>query len=340
MTRKNMHVALVSLIVAATFLDANSNLAATIQHHDHENNHANSCCKPELYNDRCCDVNTELLIKGEFLYWQGKLCGLEGAFGNTSVNISNTTPTLEITTLTELDQKPNFRWEPGFKVGAELWINCLNLELNWIDFHGRAHYQKGSQHGNWKLKYDTLDFTIGYDFYPCSRFLVKPMIGARAAWIHQTLRSHLETLTARPTDSGIQNTLVMSDLDDHEDFRGVGPQVGVEADWYLGKDFSLYAMVDLITYYGYTHCDYDNVDSFTATLNISNWNKQKSFCCIGTDGEIGIRWDKYLLHACSMHLMLKLGAEQHHIFDFSDLGSDGSLNLAGGVFEAGLGYPF
>ena len=115
-----------------------------------------SCCTPSLYRHVYNSKKKEFLIKADFLYWQGKLCGLEGAFGNTSVVVDNNTPGIETTTLTEIDRNPNFKWRPGFKIGAEFLVNCFNFDLYWTCFHGRATYSDNAQHGNWKLKYNTI----------------------------------------------------------------------------------------------------------------------------------------------------------------------------------------
>lgn len=62
---------------------------------------------------------------------------------------------------------------------------------------------------------------------------------------------------------------------------------------------------------------------------------------LSLDGAIGIRWDKFT--CCSSvdtHVLVKIGLEQHRIYDFSNLGSDGSLSLDGGVLEVGFGLRF
>lgn len=302
-----------------------------------------SCCNIPKYFNPCRDKKFgEFIVKADFLYWQSELRGLDGAFGTTSLIVDNSTPGIEKTTLTEFDRKPDFEWRPGFKVGAYFLAHCFNMDLFWTHIHGHADYHKHDQHGKWKLRYDTIDLNFGYNFFPCCHFLIKPFIGVRGANIHQMLNSHLTALTQRPTEEGTENTIVTSNLHDKEEFFGIGPQVGVEGDWYLGKNFSLYGIVDWVTYYGNTNCDYDDTDSFTATLNIYNWNKRESFNCIGFDGVVGLRWDMHYdcCCKCCIHYSIKLGVEEHRICDFSNLGSDGALSLAGGFAEASIGIHF
>jgi len=61
---------------------------------------------------------------------------------------------------------------------------------------------------------------------------------------------------------------------------------------------------------------------------------------IGTDGSIGFRWDKAWPVASEVLLTFKIGVEQHRIYDFSELGSDGTLSLAGANLATSLGYRF
>lgn len=283
----------------------------------------------------------ELFLKGELLVWRGALSGLESAFGKTSITTVDQNQ-LEITTLKESDKKPNYTWKAGFRLGAEfLFERCFNLEADWTHFHGSAgHENQEDMNGHWRLKYDTIDLTIAHNFYPCHRFLVKPFLGLRGAIIKQKLESHLETIK---TFVSATPTTISTDLNDKEKFWGVGPEIGLEADWYVGWDLSLYAMFDAVPYYGNVHNKNHSVDDLSSlsAKNINDIKRTSCFNSIGTDGAIGIRWDKYLCYkCCDLHLMLKLGAEQHRIYEFSNLGSDGSLSLDGGVFEAGLGFRF
>lgn len=295
------------------------------------------CCNPSCYFKPCSEAS-EILITGDFLYWKGALRGLEGAFGKTSIVISGQNQ-ITTTTLTETDQEPHFKWRPGFRVGATYLLDCFDTDLNWTHFHGYGKHSNDNQNGRWKIKYDTLDLLFGYKFYPCDRFLIKPFIGLRGAKIHQTLHSHLETIKIEP----LSVLTAITNLNDREKFWGLAPQIGLEADLYLGFDLSLYVTVDAVNYFGHVNSKNIDTDTFAslAAVNVSAWRKKHNFDSFGMDDSIGIRWDKFFCDCCySMHLMLKLGLEQHRIYDFSDLGSDGSLSLDGAFAEAGFGYLF
>lgn len=284
----------------------------------------------------CCDNQVcGLSFNAELLYWRPELCGLEGAFGNTTIATSVNPSAITTTTVTESDKEPDTRWNTGFRVGADLAYNCFDLELDWTHFNGQSKFCEDIQNGRWKIKYEVLDLTLGRTFCVVPCFYVQPFIGMRAAWIHQSLKSHLRTLF---TSSLIGDNTVFTDKDDKERFWGIGPQIGIEADWYLGCNFSLYGSFAVVTYYGDVRSKNFNVDTFTNTISVCNGKRKHCFNNIATDAAIGIRWDAstFCICGCELDLMLNLGLEQHRIYDFSELGSDGNLSLDGGVFGASL----
>ena len=108
-------------------------------------------------------------------------------------------------------------------MGADLAFNCFDVELDWIHFNGHANFKEHTQHGHYKIKYDTIDLTFGRSFSVTRCFYVKPFIGLRGAYINQKLKSHLETLFT----SVIGNNTVTTDLDDKERFRGMVPNLAL-----------------------------------------------------------------------------------------------------------------
>ncbi len=120
----------------------------------------------------------------------------------------------------------------------------------------------------------------------------------------------------------------------------MGPEFGVEADWYMGCNWSLYGSFDVVSYYGHVKTDIDNIDTFTSTVSVSDGIIRRDFNVIGTDASIGIRYDRAWPVASEVLLTIKLGVEQHRIYDFSNLGSDGTLSLDGANLAASIGYRF
>lgn len=294
-----------------------------------------TCCESS-----CCDTEANRLsVYGGVLYWQPELCGLEGAFGDTTIATSVGDDAITTTTVFETDKEPHYKWDVGYRVGAEAEFNCFDIDLYYTHFDGNANFRDGAQFGNWKIKYDTIDLTFGRYFSVWSCFDFKPYIGLRAIKVHQKLNSHLETLFTSPL---IGDNIVFTDKHDKEDFRGIGPQIGIKADWYIGCNFSLYGSFAFLTYYGEVDGKNFDVDTFTTTVSVCDGKIKRCFSNLATDGELGLRWatSSNCFCGCDVNFMLKLGVEQHRIYDFSNLGSDGNLSLYGGVFAAGIGFDY
>lgn len=292
-------------------------------------------CEPN-----CCDTPSGGLgVHAELLYWRPELCGLEAAFGNTTIATTVNENAITTTSVIESQKEPHSKWDAGFRIGADLEHNGFDIELDWTHFDGRAKFREHTQFGHWKVKYDVVDLIIGHRFSPSSCSYVQPFIGLRGAWIHQKLKSHLETLF---TSSLIGNNTVFTDKDDKEDFCGVGPQLGVYAEWCLGCNLSLYGKFAVITYYGDVKGRNFDSDTFTSTVSVCSGKKKHCFNNVATDAALGIRWDSCstIFCGCDVELMLKLGVEQQRIYDFSDLGSDGNFSLDGGVFAAGINFVY
>lgn len=298
------------------------------------NDYTQGGCAPN-----CCKPSCDFYLKAELLYWRPELCGLEAAFGTTAIATDVSTSAITTTTVTESDEEPHSKWSPGFRIGAGAVYECLDIELDWTHFNGRASLNQDEQFGNWKIKYDAVDFTIGRSFCITSCFALKPFIGVRSLRIHQHLRSHLTTIFT----ALIGSNTVTTDKHDTENFWGVGPQIGLDAYWGLGCNFSLYGSFAVVSYYGDVKGHNCDADTFTSTVSVCHGKKKHCFSNVGTDAALGIRWDRSIELDCfcgCLDFFAKLGGEQHRIYDFSDLGSDGTLSLDGGVFALGVNFRY
>ncbi len=154
--------------------------------------------------------------------------------------------------------------------------------------------------------------------------------------VHQSLKSNLQVLLTTLA----RNNTVYTVKGDKEHFWGVAPELGLEADWYMGCNWSLYANFDVVSYYGQVTTKTFNTDIFTSAVSIRDGGIKRRFNTIGTDWSIGLRWDKAWPVASEVLLTIKLGLEQHRIYDFSSLGADGTLSLDGANLALSLGYRF
>ncbi|HSW86350.1 MAG TPA: Lpg1974 family pore-forming outer membrane protein [Rhabdochlamydiaceae bacterium] len=283
-------------------------------------------CLPAPY---CYELN----LRGDFLYWLGQLGGLESAFGKTTIS-TTVTPGRTTTTVTEVDQEPTFQWKPGFRVGADVTFNCFDLEGDWTHFIGKAHFNQAGQSGHWYVKYDAIDLFLGRRCCVASCIYFKPFIGVRGVEIRQSLKTNLDVFYT----ALIGNNTVLTNMEDREKIWGIGPELGVEGDWYLGKGFNFYVSFDVVSYYGTFKGTYFDTDIFTITTSNNNSTIRHHFNTIGTDIALGFRWDYAWPIASEGLFSLKLGAEQHRIYDMSNLGTDGTLSLDGPTLGASFGY--
>ena len=292
---------------------------------------APSCCETP-----CCTPPTEIIVWGDVLYWRPELCGLEAAFGSTAIDTS-VAGGIITTTITESDEEPDGKWSPGFRIGADVRLDCVDVVAAWTHYNGRASFHSDSGHGSWKIHYDTIDLVLAKSWSLCPSVNVRPFIGVRGLRVHQTLSSHLETAFT----SIIGNNTVITELNDRENFAGAGPELGLEADFAFGCGFRVFGVFDVVSYYGSVKSRHAKTDTFTSTVSVCNGRKTGCFSTIGTDAAIGIIWDKTLCYCgCETDFFLKLSLEQHRIYDFSNLGSDGNLSLDGGSLGLGIGFSY
>lgn len=144
----------------------------------------------------------------------------------------------------------NFDWEPGFKVSAGYLFEHdgwdTNLEYTYYKSHAR-HSSKGDflfplvgneslalsqAKGRWHVFFQNLNFLLGRNYFVSKSLSLHPLFGITSAWIDQHRYFHF---TATSTE---QIT-----LKSRNDFWGIGPHLGLDTKFYLGKNFSIYGNV-------------------------------------------------------------------------------------------------
>ncbi|MBX7065937.1 MAG: hypothetical protein K1X28_01780 [Parachlamydiales bacterium] len=96
----------------------------------------------------------------------------------------------------------------------------------------------------WKLGLDLIDLELGRRFLVSQYLSLRPFIALRAGWIHQQYRLFFQTpnINLSPTSippSGEGNGREIVALM-RNNFWGIGPRVGLNSQWLLGKGFSVY----------------------------------------------------------------------------------------------------
>jgi hypothetical protein len=303
---------------------------------EYDANTYGDCC--DYNQDRCCDqvALPGWFIEAEYLYFRSSLCGLEPVFGETTIDIGTALP--PTTVITERHREPHWEWDSGYRVGIGYSFGgCDNydIQLYWTHINGRAHHRRSGDRGHWKLEYDVVDLTFGQRYQMC-KFMVRPFVGVRFARIHQKLRSDLETTV---TEGTLTSTL-FEEIRQREHFDAVAPEVGVNTLWNFCGCWSVYGDFAFAPYYGHVHARSERTSTLPVAVTVRNLRAKRCFNSVATDSAFGIKWDTVFSGCgCSnMTFGLKLGIEAHRIYDFSDLGSDGTLTMVGGTVSAVLGF--
>lgn len=279
-----------------------------------------SASAEELDCDGLC--NSTWMVSGDFLYWRALQNGLSSGWGP--------------------DIKD--RWNPSYRIGLEYdSADRWDFSAFWTSYNSRSSRTKkkheDKDHIHWKLDYETIDGQLGYDFYTNSCSTYTPYVGVRGAWINEKLRAHFDDDDGCD-DKSIRSitNLITTDQNHKEKFWGIGPYIGIGADWNLGCGFSIYGNIDVGMLYGNFKITVDDFQMIEKQTNAGAFCNRRHVraCQAFLDAGIGIQWEKCITD--SIALILRLGAEHHRYFNHNQIGGYGDLCLDGGVFSAGFRF--
>lgn len=281
--------------------------------------------------DECCYIcepdcgelcHSNWTVTGDFLYWRALQNGLSSGWGP--------------------DIKD--RWNPSYRVGLE-YDSCdrWGAAFLWTSYNSRSTRTKKKHehedHVHWKLDYETIDGLLRYDFYTNSCSTYTPYLGIRGAWVDEKLRAHFDDDDGCH-DKGLSSISNLEITDQHhrEKFWGVGPYIGIGADWNLGSGFSVYGSIDFGVLYGNFKITVDDAKTFDFLKSRGTFCNRRHVraCQAFLDAAVGIQWEKYITDCLA--LVLRLGAEHHRYFNHNQIGGYGDLCLDGGVFSVGLRF--
>jgi hypothetical protein len=275
------------------------------------------------------------VVKAEALYWMASADGLDCSFGTSSIIDLPASDGVLTATVNEKDENADFKWRWGFRVGTGYEESCSgwNFSAFWTHINGLSNGpNRVSNGGRWNLRYNVIDAVVGRDFWVSSCFLFKPFLGLRGAEIQEHVRSHFETNFTNSSGTSV----ILSNLKAKQRFWGLGPELGVEANWYWGTGFSLVGNLGLALMYGHFDIRSKSTDFFQLSSNISNLHRQQVVVISGVDALLGVRWETFF--ACqNMSLALQLSGEHHSLINFNQIG-EGDLNLDGGTFSVAFHF--
>ena len=303
-----------------------------------------NCCNP--CETTCCGQG---FVSAEFLYWRAFEDGLDICIPQEESNFV-TTDGFVTSRFVGKGRDINFKWDPAFRLGAGYAFgdNCgcdgWDVGVFWTHFHSHAHASYAcASHLNWKLDFDVVDLVAGYDHKLNCCFGIRPFLGLRLARIDQKL--HISegdssgSFSSFPSSSfpfSDDELFVSSTVKNTQDFKGVGPILGLEADWNIGCGFSFYASADVAWLYGKYKIKFTDSTEFIDAFDFCEISKHVDANVAVGDAAIGIRWEKCFCN--DLRLLVQLGFEHHRYFDYNRLGDCGDLSFDG--INLGVGLRF
>lgn len=204
-----------------------------------------------------------------FLYSIAKIDGLEFV-QKTHLNFPDGFP--GILKVNGKYEDLDFKWKPGAQVKLGYILPChdqWDVALTWTYLHSKAHNSVSVQNfnpfstssstvlrpswtpillgsiadhaaANWRLNFNTLDLSLGRNFF-IGRFLsFHPYLGIRAVWIDQNYKVKYHSAFSYSDETGDSHLLFQnSQLKAHNDFWAVGLLLGTDLKWAFHRNFSL-----------------------------------------------------------------------------------------------------
>lgn len=296
----------------------------------------------------CCGRG---FISADLLYWRVHQGGFACGCIPNEINNFVTSEGNVISKFRGDSKDPHFKWNSGFRIGTgyDFGSQSWDIAAYWTHFHTHIHDEHRPNQFRWKLDYEVVDVLLGYKFC-IESFIFRPFIGIRAPQIDQKVksksliryhifanagsfssfsRSSSENLTSSPISD-----FFLAKENNKEKFRGVGPLIGIEADWNLGCGFSLYACVSVSSLYGHFKVRFNGCNTFLKGTNTCDKKAHFHSCEFSTDAILGICWQQCFCD--NMQVIFQLALEQHRYFDHNHLGSYGDLCLDGASFSGSV----
>lgn len=262
----------------------------------------------------------------------------------------------------------NFGWNPGFRVGIGYGMTHDQWDTQayytWFRTTGKDHvssgngavhstflgnfyidnatgagisgpaYQKGSI--SWTIRFNIFDWELGRNFWISQSLALRPFIGLKGGWIHQSIHSKWENPSLSPAEffnEGRENI--------KNNFWGIGPSAGINTKWNLFNcqchSFNLLGDFSGALMWGHwTFSDlFTNDIHQQVAVNLENLNSGATM----VRTFMGLNWEFYFGSENWYRFSSKLGYEMQFWLDqlqfYSFVGGrlNNQLTLQGGTLE-------
>jgi hypothetical protein len=272
-------------------------------------------------------------IDAQFLYWKTYQDGLEVG---VSELVDIPTPTGSSSFFRENLKSLNFQWDPGFRIGIGQGFNvCCGWQtaLYYTNMHSRAiRNHKNVLRARWKIQLDMVDAIVSRELWLDHCTNLSLFAGLRGAEIRQNFRVfEVDTLVA---PQGV--TLTQEAKKSHSKYYGLGPRLGIEAEWHTFCDVSLYGSVAVSALFGHLSAHFEEAGIAPDAIDACEVSRSQNFCQAITDAALGIRW-KYC--SCSgFKAEAELGFEHHQFYKQNKICDCGDLCFDGLVASLRFGF--
>lgn len=222
------------------------------------------------------------------------------------------------------------KWDLGYRIGIDYHAFCYwHVNLNWAHFDANSHRHHNEDSAHWKLRYNVVNALIGRDLRFNSCFILTPFAGLQAAYIRQNLDS-----LSFEGECCTSDIAALLDQKDKEKFIGIGPELGIKGEWFLGCGFSCFGSVDAAILYGHFNGRSHILgNEFFCECHEKHHD---AACQTVADAAIGLKWEQCICY--NMLLSFQLSLEHHQYFNHNHITDTGDLCLDGGAFAIGLRF--
>jgi len=282
----------------------------------------------------CCCNRTcgQAFVSAELLYWRAFEAGLDTCVPNHVSNVVTSDGEV-FARFNGRCRDLNFEWNPGVRVNGwyELPCTCWDVGISWTHFDSDS--SKGHENrSKWNIHLDVIDVFAGYGYDAYSCFAFRPFLGVRSARIDQKIHTNSRfDISSYSYDNGIASV-----NRNKQKFIGVGPLIGLEADWKFGCGFSLYASAAVTWLYGQFDVHLHQSSQFYGGATSSKFKNDLDTVLAGADAAIGVRWETDFYF--DTRLVVQVALEHHSYYDFNRFGKYGDLSFDGVSIGAGFGF--
>lgn len=295
------------------------------------------CCEPTYScGQNCGPGNGNLSFRADVLYWRPYSSGIELCFGDGLIR--QTTGDTQIFDSREYDADPHYNWDVGYRLAADYKM-CDNwgIAAEWTHFQGKGRYRSFhngdiTSHGKYNVKLEQVDVVLGYDYAVNCDFNVKPFLGARVAYIKDSVRG---LITTQLLIDDVPAVGEIRDFHHRQDYQAVGVLMGLNADYNIKCGFGVYGTAAASLLYSSIKVAMDDETILgtrvSTIINTCNRRHIHSFDP-NVDLALGLFWRPNLFKCAQINM--KLGFEHHEFFNQNHFSVfRGDMSFTGAIFS-------